>query len=81
MTLARVSVILSPIEPLDVKEFCERYSSKLCFWDSVLYNIPENNHLAEEVGALAPSAYRRLCPRASLEYRLLNGKFSLELIY
>lgn len=76
VVLARVSVILSPLEPANVEEFCEKYTSKLCFFDTVLYNIPENNHLMEEVGVLGPAAYKRLCPSAKVEYAMLNGKFS-----
>lgn len=73
--LARISVILSPLEPANVEEFCEKYTSKLCFFDTVLYNIPENNRVMEEVGVLGPAAYKRLCPRAKIDYVMMNGKF------
>lgn len=72
--LARVSVILSPLEPANVEEFCEKYTSKLCFFDTVLYNKPENNSLKKEVGVLGPTAYKKLCPKAKVEYAMLNGK-------
>lgn len=73
--LARISVILSPIEPANVEEFCEKYTSKLCFFDSVLYNIPENKRLMEQVGVLGPTAYKKLCPNAKVVYGMLNGEY------
>ncbi|XP_063699474.1 uncharacterized protein LOC134830049 [Culicoides brevitarsis] len=73
VVLARISVTLTPIEPANVEEFCDKYTSKLCFFDSVLYNIPENNRLMEEVGVLGPTAYKKICPQATIEYAMMNG--------
>lgn len=70
---ARVSITATPIDVESVEEFCDRFTSKLCFWDNVLYRITEHNLFLQEVGKLAPSAYSTLCPNAIVEYKVMEG--------
>lgn len=70
--LARVLIELTPLDVTSVAEFCKLFTSKLCFWDSAFFHVTENR-LLETVGALAPSAYRKLCPSESIVYRLVES--------
>lgn len=75
--VARVSVTATPIDVESVEEFCDQFTSKLCFWDNILFHVTENNLFLQEVGKLAPSAYTTLCPHAIVEYKVLDGEFWL----
>lgn len=75
VVVARVSLTATPIDVESIEEFCDRFTSKLCFWDNILYHMTEQNLFMQEVGKLAPSAYITLCPNASVEYKVLEGKF------
>lgn len=74
---ARISITATPIDVDSVEEFCNRFTSKLCFWDNALFRITEHNLFLQEVGKLAPSAYSTLCPNAIVEYKVLDGKWLL----
>lgn len=71
---ARITITATPIDVESVEEFCDRFTSKLCFWDNALFRITEHNLFLQEVGKVAPSAYTTLCPNAIVEYKVLEGK-------
>lgn len=74
--VSRVTITATPIDVENIEEFCDSFTSKLCFWDNVLYRITEHNLFLQEVGKLAPAAYSILCPNAIVEYKILEGKDS-----
>lgn len=79
-TSARMTLTINPLPLSNVHEFCQEID-KICFWDSILYTVVENNANLM-LGAIGPVKYRKICPQYDIKYRLLNGKqYLLKLLY
>lgn len=71
---ARMSLTLIPIQVQTINDFCLKYSSNLCFWDSVLYTVAEETTIStKKIGALGPKGYPKICPNYQIKYQLVNG--------
>jgi hypothetical protein len=60
------------------KDVCREYSNQLCFWNTVTFQIAENdadvNRTDQKLGQLSSKFFRMLCPNADVRYNLVNGE-------
>lgn len=71
---ARMTLQIEPIKNVTLEQFCENLKLKICFWDSVLYTMAEEEVIDDkEIGDIGPTSYQLLCPTLDVTYTLLNG--------
>lgn len=73
---ARMTLQIEPIKNVSLQQFCDSMKSKICFWDSVLYTMAEEEVIDDkEIGDIGPTIYQLLCNELEVTYKLLNGNF------
>lgn len=70
-----MTLTINPLPIQNINEFCKNLEN-ICYWDSVLYTVVENNSNVL-LGPIGPGKYAKLCPQYGIKYRLLNGKLYL----
>lgn len=80
---ARMTLQIEPIKNVSLQQFCDDMKFKICFWDSVLYTMAEEEVIDDkEIGDIGPISYQLLCPDLDVTYKLLNGiLFHMSLLY
>lgn len=77
---ARMTLQIEPMKNLSIQQFCDDMKLKICFWDSVLYTMAEEEVIDDkEIGEIGPTSYQLLCPDLEVTYKLLNGKIFLHM--